>query len=127
MMTSLIVCVLLLLSIQLATAFRTTMVRHQLASPMAPITSPASLAPVRTRNTELYMGGKQAKFGPFSPAVYVGKFVLGEQKFNKFRAKIISLHSQIITDFCIQYGAYNMRVRLIKKAKVNGDTLGFLS
>ena len=30
----------------------------------------------RTR-TDLHMGGKQAKFGIFSPAVYAAKFVLG--------------------------------------------------
>jgi hypothetical protein len=125
-MNNVITFVLLLLVVQTAFSFRPTMVRHKLSTSMSPISCP-TLTPARTRNAELYMGGKQAKFGPFSPAVYVGKFVLGEQKFNKFRAKIISLHSQIITEFCIQYGAYNMRVRLIKKAKVNGDKLGFLS
>ena len=80
----------------------------------------------RPRSSELYMGGKMAKFGIFSPAVYGAKFVLGEAKLNKLRGKGIALHSQVITEFCQQYGAYNLRLKLIKKAKKNGDVLGFL-
>ena len=67
-----------------------------------------------------------SKFGIFSPAVYVAKFALGEAKLNKIRGKAISLHSQAITEWCKTYGAYNLRTRLIKKAKKNGDELGFL-
>ena len=70
--------------------------------------------------------GSQAKFGVFSPAVYVAKIGLGNDKLNKIRGKAISLHSQYIGDFCTWAGAYHLRTRLIKKAKVNGDTLGFL-
>lgn len=81
--------------------------------------------PART-NTALSMGGKQSKFGVFSPAVYGAKLVLGTDKLNKIRGKAISLHSQYIGDFCQWVGAYHLRTKLIKKAKVNGDTLGFL-
>jgi len=81
---------------------------------------------VRTPRTELSMGGKQSKFGIFSPAVILAKTVLGEGKLNKIRGKAISLHSQAITEWCLQYGAYNLRLKLIKKAKKNGDELGFL-
>lgn len=77
------------------------------------------------REMKLY-GGKKAKFGIFSPAVYVAKVVLGESKLNKLRGKAISLHSQAITEWCKTYGAYNLRTRLIKRAKNNGDDLGFL-
>jgi len=70
--------------------------------------------------------GSKAKFGVFSPAVYGAKIVLGQEKLNKIRGKGISLHSQAIGDFCKWAGAYHLRTRLIKKAKVNGDTLGFL-
>jgi len=80
----------------------------------------------RTRMIPLNMGGKQSKFGIFSPAVIVAKTVLGEAKLNKIRGKAISLHSQAITEWCLQYGAYNLRLKLIKKAKKNGDELGFL-
>ena len=73
----------------------------------------------------LYMGS-MAKFGVFSPAVYVAKIVLGQDKLNKIRGKAISLHSQSISDFTEWVGAYHLRTRLIKKAKQNGDTLGFL-
>jgi hypothetical protein len=76
--------------------------------------------------TALHMGGKQSKFGVFSPAVYGAKLVLGSEKLNKFRGKAISLHSQYIGDFCLWVGAYHLRTALIKMAKTNGDTLGFL-
>lgn len=70
--------------------------------------------------------GNQAKFGIFSPAVYAAKTALGQDKLNKLRGKAISLHSQYIGDFCTWSGAYHLRTRLVKKAKTNGDTLGFL-
>jgi len=82
--------------------------------------------PIRAPRTQLAMGGKQSKFGIFSPAVIVAKTVLGEGKLNKIRGKAIPLHSQAITEWCLQYGAYNLRLKLIKKAKKNGDELGFL-
>ena len=78
------------------------------------------------RRTSLQMGGKMSKFGIFSPAVYAAKAVFGEQKLNKLRGKAIALHSQAITEWCLQFGAYNLRLKLIKKAKKNGDELGFL-
>jgi hypothetical protein len=70
--------------------------------------------------------GNQAKFGVFSPAVYAAKIALGADKLSKIRGQAISLHSQYIGDFCTWSGAYHLRTRLIKKAKTNGDTLGFL-
>lgn len=76
--------------------------------------------------TKLYMGGKMSKFGVFSPAVYIAKFALGTDRLNKVRGKAISLHSQYIGDFCEWVGAYHLRTQLIKKAKTNGDILGFL-
>jgi len=76
--------------------------------------------------SELHMGGKMAKFGIFSPAVYAAKLALGTEKLNKLRGKAISLHSQYIGDFCQWVGAYHLRTQLIKKAKQNGDVLGFL-
>jgi len=75
--------------------------------------------------SQLHMGS-QAKFGVFSPAVYAAKIVLGDDKLNKIRGKAISLHSQYIGDFCLWVGGYHLRTRLIKKAKQNGDILGFL-
>lgn len=78
-----------------------------------------------TRGADLQMGS-MAKFGVFSPAVYVAKAGLGTEKLNKIRGKAISLHSQAIGEFCTWAGAYHLRTRLIKKAKTNGDILGFL-
>ena len=70
----------------------------------------------RMRKTELSMGGKMSKFGIFSPAVYAAKAVLGEAKLNKLRGKAISLHSQAITEWCQQYGAYNLRLKLVRSS-----------
>lgn len=78
-----------------------------------------------TKQSNLQMGS-MAKFGVFSPAVYVAKITLGNEKLNKVRGKAISLHSQYIGEFCEWAGAYHLRTRLIKKAKTNGDILGFL-
>lgn len=90
--------------------------------------------PVETRQTRISTTpsrgdmrmGSMAKFGLFSPAVYVAKIALGSDKLNKIRGKAISLHSQAIGDFCEWVGAYHLRTKLIKKAKNNGDNLGFL-
>ena len=73
----------------------------------------------------MFMGPK-AKFGVFSPAVYGARVVLGSDKLNKIRGKAIALHSEKISEFCTFVGAYHLRTKLIKKAKTNGDILGFL-
>ncbi|GKZ01201.1 hypothetical protein MPSEU_001071500 [Mayamaea pseudoterrestris] len=70
--------------------------------------------------------GNVAKFGVFSPAVVVAKLVLGQEKLNKIRGKAIALHSEKISQFSEWLGAYHLRTKLIKKAKQNGDVLGFL-
>merc|ERR1712071_473526 len=84
--------------------------------------------PTRSRSgvSSLHMGGGVAKFGIFSPAVYAAKVLLGDLELKKIRGKGISLHSQAIKDFCAWVGATHMQVLLIKRAKVNGDVLGFL-
>ena len=87
--------------------------------------SPTPTRSARSNRSSLQMGS-QAKFGVFSPAVYGAKIVLGGEKLNKIRGKAISLHSQYIGDFCQWVGAYHLRTKLVKKAKTNGDILGFL-
>ncbi|KAJ1461905.1 hypothetical protein M885DRAFT_431866 [Pelagophyceae sp. CCMP2097] len=68
-----------------------------------------------------------AKFGVFSPAIYGARVVLGDKNLEKIRGKGIALHSQAISEFCYFVGAPGkMRGGLIKKAKTNGDMLGFL-
>lgn len=72
--------------------------------------------------------GKKSKFGPFTPAVIATRVVIGEKRLNKLRGKSIALHSQVITAFCEFTGAGpKMRQKLIRQAKDNGNTLGFLS
>jgi hypothetical protein len=107
------------ISITGGSAFVTGAISHR-RGPSAPVSVP------RGSKSQLYMGGKMSKFGVFSPAVYGAKLVLGTEKLNKLRGKAISLHSQYIGDFCEWVGAYHLRTKLIKKAKTNGDTLGFL-
>jgi len=87
----------------------------------------AQQQPQQQRNSKSHLQmGSMAKFGIFSPAVYGAKIALGQEKLNKIRGKAISLHSQAIGQFCEWAGAYHLRTRLIKKAKTNGDVLGFL-
>eukprot|EP00166_Cyanidium_caldarium_P000918 ctg_1389.g265 len=71
---------------------------------------------------------KVSDFGPFSPIVYVTRWILGKERFNKVRGKGIALHSQVITEFCKFVGMdAKMRQSLIRLAKTNGSKLGFLS
>ncbi|CAB1106742.1 unnamed protein product [Ectocarpus sp. CCAP 1310/34] len=82
--------------------------------------------PRRTGRGELRMG-KVSKFGIFSPAVVAAKIILGETRLNKIRGKGIALHSQVIQEYCRWVGAPpKVRGMLIRKAKGNGDDLGFL-
>ena len=63
-----------------------------------------------------------------TPVVKLGKLVLGDQLLNKVRGKAITIHSQLITEFCQDYGVQpKTRGGLIKKAKNVGAALGFLS
>ena len=103
-----------------------------LAAVMAPTTALVVNAPVRaasipaTRAAAVTMG--PAKEGPFSPAVRFAKLVLGEPTLLKVRGKAISYHSQYINEFCADFGVpKKMNQALIKKAKVVGSDLGFLS
>lgn len=74
------------------------------------------------------MMGNKATGGPFAPIVGVVRSVVGEKEFNKFRGQGISLHSQVIKDFCKQFGVSNRQVQgVIRLAKKNGEKLGFLS
>mmetsp|Transcript_3048 Transcript_3048/g.8682 ORF Transcript_3048/g.8682 Transcript_3048/m.8682 type:complete len:127 (-) Transcript_3048:376-756(-) len=74
------------------------------------------------------MMGNMAPDGPFTPVVLAGKVVLGEKLLNKVRGKLITYHAQAITEFCETYGvAREMRGALVKKAKIVGGDLGFLS
>lgn len=64
---------------------------------------------------------------PFSPVVKFAIGVLGQKKFNSIRGKAISIHSQVIGDFCKYVGAsQKVRQGLIRVAKSNGGKLGFL-
>ena len=88
----------------------------------------AAISPRRATSQPKWTMGKQAKFGPFTPAVIATRIVIGEKRLNKLRGKGISLHSQAITAFCDFTGAGpRMRQSLIRTAKENGNTLGFLS
>ncbi|GAX80646.1 hypothetical protein CEUSTIGMA_g8081.t1 [Chlamydomonas eustigma] len=85
----------------------------------------SSGAPKKAATT---MMGNKASGGPFSPLVVVVRNAMGEKDFNKFRGKAISVHSQVIKDFCSQFGVDNKQVQgVIRLAKKNGEKLGFLA
>jgi hypothetical protein len=63
----------------------------------------------------------------FAPVVRFTRNVIGMKKFNLLRGKAISVHSQVITEFCKFIGAQQkIRQGLIRVAKTNGHKLGFL-
>lgn len=101
------------------------------ATPIASSRSPfagTSVCTTQRPQTAKWTMGKVSKFGPFTPAVIATRFVIGDKRLNKIRGKGIAYHSQVITAFCEFTGAGpKMRQRLIRQAKNNGDTLGFLS
>lgn len=91
----------------------------------APQLPQSSVAPRRKAVT---MMGNKATTGPFAPLVVVVRGVMGEKEFNKLRGKAISLHSQVIKDFCSKFGVDNKQVQgVIRLAKKNGEKLGFLA
>merc|ERR1712087_502784 len=89
-----------------------------------PLTQSAPVA--RLATPAIVMG--PAKDGPFTPAVLFAKVILGEPRLLKLRGKAISIHSQAINEFCVDFGVpKKMNQALIKKAKAVGSELGFLS
>jgi len=73
------------------------------------------------------MGNDQTT-GPFAPLVVITRNAMGVKEFNQFRGKAISLHSQVIKEFCKSVGAGSKTAQgLIRVAKKNGGTLGFLA
>ncbi|KAI8469624.1 MAG: thylakoid membrane protein [Monoraphidium minutum] len=92
------------------------------AQPVAPRSSAA--APKRA----MVRMGNKGSTGPFAPLVVVIRNIVGEKKFNNLRGKAISLHSQVIKDFCKQVGVDNKQVQaVVRLAKKNGEWLGFLA
>lgn len=66
--------------------------------------------------------------GPFAPIVRVSRQLIGKKRFNQLRGKAISLHSQVIKNFCSQVGASKKQAQgVIRLAKKNGERLGFLA
>jgi len=89
-------------------------------APTRPSTTPAA------RVAGVTMG--PAKDGPFTPIVRGARLVLGDKTLSKLRGKGIALHSQAINGFCDEYGVpKKLNQALIKKAKIVGSDLGFLS
>ena len=78
-----------------STSFAPAALCHQSRRP----TSPAPAVPAK------WSMGKNAKFGPFTPAVLAAKLILGEKQLNKIRGKSIKLHSQAIAEYCKATGA----------------------
>lgn len=90
----------------------------------APVVAPrAAVAP-----RQVTVMGNPNTTGIFAPIVRVARGILGQKRFNSIRGQGIALHSQVIRSFCTRIGADNKKVQyLIKKAKKNGEKLGFLA
>lgn len=89
---------------------------------------PALAQPAVGRRSLAIVAGNPGSGGPFAPLVIVTRNIMGTKEFNQFRGKMISLHSQVIKDFCKQLGADTKQVQgLIRLAKKNGEKLGFLA
>jgi hypothetical protein len=74
------------------------------------------------------IAGNKGENGIFAPIVRVTRNAIGTKEFNQLRGKAISLHSQVIKDFCNQLGVDTKQVQgLIRLAKKNGEWLGFLA
>ena len=64
----------------------------------------------------------------FAPIVIATRNLMGKKEFNQLRGKMIGLHSKTITNFCNRFGIESKkRQSLIRLAKSNGKTLGFLA
>lgn len=72
--------------------------KHAISNPSSPVMEPPKVA-VAKKTTGKGGGGAVHKRGVFSPIVQLTKMALGDEKLNKIRAKVISLHSDIISNF----------------------------
>lgn len=86
-------------------------------------------SPSGSRSRDVTRMGNSASGGPFSYLVVQARNVIGKKRFNKLRGKAISLHSQVIKDFTMQYLGADSKISqgLIRTAKKNGERLGFLA
>jgi hypothetical protein len=74
------------------------------------------------------VAGTEYENGLFAPIVRVARDVIGVKRFNQIRGKAIALHSQVIGDFCEEFGCDSkVKQTLIRTAKKNGGLLGFLA
>ncbi len=86
-------------------AMRVVMMLVALLGMLAPAMAFVAAAPMRVQSRSATpVMGNNAPEGPFTPIVLAGKVVLGEKLFNKIRGKGISIHSQVITEFCEDFG-----------------------
>lgn len=92
--------------------------------------SVSSSSPTRraTRGPVRVVAGNEYENGLFAPIVRVARDVIGVKRFNQIRGKAIALHSQVIGDFCEEFGCDSkVKQTLIRTAKKNGGLLGFLA
>jgi hypothetical protein len=67
------------------------------------ITPTKEVAPMKKAAPKPKAGGAHKKEGVFSPAVLLTKKVVGDDRLNKIRGKVISLHSDVIGNFVETY------------------------
>jgi len=86
--------------------------------------SPSTNAIKKNKKNKTAGGGAVHKQGIFTPVVMLGKTVLGEDRLNKVRAKAISMHSDVISNFVDTHSTPAGQVALstlYRIADTNGD------
>jgi hypothetical protein len=68
-----------------------------------PLEPTKEVAPMKKVAPKIKAGGAHKKEGVFSPAVLLTKKVVGDDRLNKIRGKVISLHSDVIGNFVETY------------------------
>ena len=105
---------------------RRNLVDHQRSRSSSVSSSSASRK--ATRGPVRVVAGNEYENGLFAPIVRVARDVIGVKRFNQIRGKAIALHSQVIGDFCEEFGCDSkVKQTLIRTAKKNGGLLGFLA
>lgn len=98
------------------------------SSGQASLLSASAAVPRHTATRQVTRMGNKNTTGPFAPIVRLTRSIMGEKRFNSIRGQGISLHSQVIRQFITRIGGDNKKIQgLIKKAKMNGEKLGFLA
>ena len=111
-----------------ALAFTASLADVRMASTSTSKPSSSRARAVKSKSMPSVRCGNAYENGLFAPIVRVARDVIGVKRFNQIRGKAIALHSQVIGEFCDEFGIDSKgKQSLIRTAKANGGKLGFLA